>query len=89
MPQERFCLGLLPTPVHRFAPPGLPVGVEMWIKRDDLTGMQLSGNKVSVELLTWLPLHGDACLTSLRLAAHACPMKACSCPASTRYHAGC
>ena len=39
-------MGLLPTPVHRFAPPGLPEGVDMWIKRDDLTGMQLSGNKV-------------------------------------------
>ena len=46
VPRERFCLGLLPTPVHRFAPPGLPEGIEMWIKRDDLTGMQLSGNKV-------------------------------------------
>ena len=49
VPQERFCLGLLPTPVHRFAPPGLPQGVEMWIKRDDLTGMQLSGNKVGAK----------------------------------------
>jgi hypothetical protein len=46
VPHDRFCLGLLPTPVHRFEPPGLPDGVEMWIKRDDLTGMQLSGNKV-------------------------------------------
>jgi hypothetical protein len=28
-------------------PPSLlPEGVELWVKRDDLTGMQLSGNKV-------------------------------------------
>lgn len=39
-------MGLLPTPVHRFQAPGLPEGVQLWIKRDDLTGMQLSGNKV-------------------------------------------
>ena len=41
-------MGLLPTPVHRFEPPGVPEGVEMWVKRDDLTGMQLSGNKVNL-----------------------------------------
>ncbi|KAK9814762.1 hypothetical protein WJX72_011104 [[Myrmecia] bisecta] len=45
-PRERYALGLFPTPVHRWHPPGLPEGVELWIKRDDLTGMQLSGNKV-------------------------------------------
>ncbi|GBF88670.1 D-cysteine desulfhydrase, mitochondrial [Raphidocelis subcapitata] len=45
-PPQRYRLGLLPTPVHRFSPPGLPDGVEMWIKRDDLSGMQMSGNKV-------------------------------------------
>lgn len=28
-------------------PPSLlPEGVELWVKRDDLSGMQLSGNKV-------------------------------------------
>jgi D-cysteine desulfhydrase len=46
VPKQRYCLGMLPTPIHRFYPPGLPDGVELWIKRDDLTGMQLSGNKV-------------------------------------------
>lgn len=45
-PKERFVLGLLPTPIHRWAPPGVPEGCEVWIKRDDLSGMQLSGNKV-------------------------------------------
>ena len=45
-PKERFALGLLPTPIHRWAPPGVPEGCELWIKRDDLSGMELSGNKV-------------------------------------------
>ncbi|KAK9831510.1 hypothetical protein WJX81_004069 [Elliptochloris bilobata] len=46
VPEKRFALGLLPTPAHRWAPRGVPEGCEMWIKRDDLSGMQLSGNKV-------------------------------------------
>ncbi len=37
---------MLPTPVHPWRLPGLPPNVQVWIKRDDLTGMQLSGNKV-------------------------------------------
>eukprot|EP00899_Mesostigma_viride_P025187 jgi/Mesvir1/5853/Mv00644-RA.1 len=45
-PAERIALGQFPTPIHIWQPPGLPKGVELWIKRDDLTGMQLSGNKV-------------------------------------------
>lgn len=46
VPEERFALGMLPTPIHKFSPPGVPEGVQLWIKRDDLSGMQLSGNKV-------------------------------------------
>ena len=45
VPQQRFVLGMLPTPIHRWHVPGLPADVEMWIKRDDLSGMQMSGNK--------------------------------------------
>eukprot|EP00898_Chlorokybus_atmophyticus_P002046 jgi/Chlat1/2842/Chrsp194S00204 len=37
---------MLPTPIHRWVPPGLPADVNLWIKRDDVTGMSLSGNKV-------------------------------------------
>lgn len=43
----RLQLARLPTPVtplRRFA--GLPAGVEVWVKRDELTGTELSGNKV-------------------------------------------
>ena len=40
-------LAQLPTPIHRWNPPGLPEDFELHIKRDDLTGSTLSGNKVS------------------------------------------
>ena len=37
---------MTPTPVHRWHLPGVPEGCEVYVKRDDLTGAQLSGNKV-------------------------------------------
>ncbi|KAL4440731.1 hypothetical protein ABPG77_000440 [Micractinium sp. CCAP 211/92] len=46
VPTQRYRLAQLPTPVHPWAVPGLAPGCELHIKRDDLTGMQLSGNKV-------------------------------------------
>lgn len=46
VPEERFALSVLPTPIHRWLIPGVPEGVELYVKRDDLSGMQLSGNKV-------------------------------------------
>lgn len=39
-------LGNLPTPVHRLRRASKALGVELWIKRDDLTGSALSGNKI-------------------------------------------
>lgn len=44
--RDRAALAVLPTPVHRL--PGLSrtAGREIWIKRDDLTGVGLGGNKV-------------------------------------------
>ncbi|KAF7061685.1 hypothetical protein CFC21_068357 [Triticum aestivum] len=44
-PSHTFSLGHFPTPIHRWNLPDLPKGTEVWIKRDDLAGMQLSGNK--------------------------------------------
>ncbi|GAQ78288.1 hypothetical protein KFL_000100530 [Klebsormidium nitens] len=46
VPPARMNLGQFPTPIHRWALPDLPEGLEVYIKRDDLTGLQLSGNKV-------------------------------------------
>lgn len=44
-PPTIVSLAVRPTPVHRWRAPGLD-GLDLWIKRDDLTGITLSGNKV-------------------------------------------
>ena len=43
-----FCLQLAmrPTPIHKWELPGVPSGFEVFVKRDDMTGSTLSGNKV-------------------------------------------
>ncbi|XP_060204267.1 putative D-cysteine desulfhydrase 1, mitochondrial [Lycium barbarum] len=46
MPSHTFSLGHFPTPIHKWNLPNLPKDTEVWLKRDDLSGMQLSGNKV-------------------------------------------
>ena len=46
IPKTRVRLAMTPTPVHRWHLPGVPEGCEVYVKRDDLTGAQLSGNKV-------------------------------------------
>jgi len=43
-------LTMTPTPVHRWNLPGLPEGFEVSIKREDLIGSTLSGNKVKDKL---------------------------------------
>jgi D-cysteine desulfhydrase len=46
-PSHRLKLAHLPTPIHRWNLPGIdPQEVEVWIKRDDFTGSEMSGNKV-------------------------------------------
>ena len=51
VPKKRFRMGMLPTPIHPWHLPRVPEGVDVWIKRDDLTGCQLSGNKVRQPVL--------------------------------------
>ncbi|KAL3342568.1 hypothetical protein AABB24_026548 [Solanum stoloniferum] len=46
IPSHTISLGHFPTPIHKWSLPNLPENTEVWIKRDDLSGMQLSGNKV-------------------------------------------
>jgi D-cysteine desulfhydrase len=41
-----LALAQLPTPIHPLMRSSERLGVELWIKRDDLTGSLLSGNKV-------------------------------------------
>ena len=43
---ERLSLAHLPTPVHQLETLSETLGVEIIIKRDDLTGSHLSGNKI-------------------------------------------
>jgi D-cysteine desulfhydrase len=44
---ERIALATLPTPLVRLERLGRQLGdAQIWVKRDDLTGMELSGNKV-------------------------------------------
>lgn len=43
---DRIPLALLPTPLHRLERLSAKWGVDLWIKRDDLTGAALSGNKI-------------------------------------------
>ncbi|KAM7482879.1 hypothetical protein LguiB_007462 [Lonicera macranthoides] len=46
VPPHFFSLGHFPTPIHKWNLPNLPKDTQVWLKRDDLSGMQLSGNKV-------------------------------------------
>lgn len=45
VPSERIHLGQFPTPMHRWSPPGYE-NFNVWLKRDDLSSFDLSGNKV-------------------------------------------
>ncbi|KAK2166068.1 hypothetical protein NP493_1335g00002 [Ridgeia piscesae] len=46
IPRYRVQLGNLDTPIHKWNLPDVPEGFEVYIKRDDMTGSTLSGNKV-------------------------------------------
>ena len=43
---EKVRLGIFPTPVHRLENISRALSVQVYIKRDDLTGLGLGGNKV-------------------------------------------
>lgn len=45
MDTRRISLALLPTPVHRLANLSEILGIDLWIKRDDLSGFAGGGNK--------------------------------------------
>lgn len=45
------------TPIHGWKVPGLPEGFQLSVKREDLTGSTLSGNKVGGAGI----LHEDLC----------------------------
>lgn len=41
----RLPLGTLPTPIQKLSRLGEELGIELWVKRDDLTGLAFGGNK--------------------------------------------
>ena len=43
---EKVSLGIFPTPLHRLPNISRELGTNVWIKRDDLCGVALGGNKV-------------------------------------------
>ena len=45
-PPRKVSLARLPTPLEPLPRTSEALGVEIWVKRDDLTGAELSGNKV-------------------------------------------
>src|SRR5262245_28268855 len=45
-PPVRVPLARLPTPLERLERTGDALGLDLWVKRDDLTGLELTGNKV-------------------------------------------
>lgn len=42
----RVSLAVLPTPMYRLDGVSASLGIDLWIKRDDMTGVALGGNKV-------------------------------------------
>jgi D-cysteine desulfhydrase len=46
MSRPRLSLALRPTPLSPLTRAGAQLGIELWVKRDDLTGSTLTGNKV-------------------------------------------
>ncbi|XP_071491542.1 uncharacterized protein [Diadema antillarum] len=46
VPSHKIKLAMLDTPIHRWRLPGTPDEFEVFIKRDDMTGSSLSGNKI-------------------------------------------
>ncbi|XP_052766596.1 uncharacterized protein LOC128207599 [Mya arenaria] len=46
IPKHIVKLSNLRTPIHKWRLPEVPTGFDVYIKRDDLTGTELSGNKV-------------------------------------------
>lgn len=46
LPPAHLPLARLPTPFERLPRVGADLGLDLWVKRDDLTGTDLTGNKV-------------------------------------------
>ena len=66
LPRERVQLGRFPTPIHRLDVLEPDLGIDLFVKRDDLSSFDLSGNKVrKLEFLLAEAMHSgcDSVLT--------------------------
>lgn len=66
MPIPKVPLILTPTPIHRLDKLSEQFGVDLWIKRDDLTGFALGGNKgrkLEYMIADALNVHADVVVT--------------------------
>ena len=65
--QTRLSLAQLPTPLERLERLSDALGLEIWMKRDDLTGFAMGGNKVrklEYLMLEAIRARADTVLTS-------------------------
>ena len=72
-------LALRPTPIHRWNLPGVPSGYEVWVKRDDMAGSVLGGNKIrklEFFLADALERGCDSVITSGNLQSNQCRVTA-------------
>lgn len=79
----RKSIARLPTPIHHMQNVSRELGVDVYVKRDDLTGFQLSGNKIRKlnylisdaeaqgcgALVTWGGVQSNHCRATAALAA--------------------
>ncbi|KAL7234966.1 hypothetical protein ACSBR1_018441 [Camellia fascicularis] len=61
IPSHIFSLGHFPTPIYKWNLPNLPNNTQVWLKRDDLSGMQLSGNKGADCIITIGGIQSNHC----------------------------
>ncbi|KAL1541959.1 Deoxycytidine monophosphate (dCMP) deaminase [Salvia divinorum] len=64
IPSHIFSLGHFPTPIHKWNLPDLPEGTEVYIKRDDLSGMQNKIRKLEF-LLAEAVAQGADCIVTI------------------------
>lgn len=69
LPPVHLPLARLPTPLERLTRLGPELGIELWVKRDDLTGTDLTGNKVRKLGFLTADALGRGCDTLLTVGA--------------------
>ena len=86
-PIPRIELALAPTPLLKLERLSAEVGVEIWVKRDDLTGLLETGNKIrKLEFLVGeaLAQNADTLITCVRLGVDNCRRVASGQPIESR-----